>query len=96
MIHLHFDLQNPWHNEIRCPWRDIYQKSWALTKNKTLEICLDFYPFVFAHFHLDTRWRGYDHAGIVFSIGLLGFGFQLQFHDNRHWNDETNDWVKYE
>lgn len=96
MINLHFDISNPWHNEQRWPWRDFYQNSWSVTKNKTLEVCIDFYPFVLAHFSFNTQYKGADHAGPSLSFGLLGFGFQVQLVDNRHWDYETNNWYVYE
>lgn len=92
MINICIILKNPWHNEQRWPWRDFYQNSWRVTKNKTLEICFDFYPCELANFNLNTGWRGIDHAGPEFSVGLLGFGLRIQLRDNRHWNHEIDDW----
>jgi len=44
-------------------------------------------------FTLDLSLKGRDHAGIEFSMTVLGFGFVLQIYDTRHWDDETNQWV---
>lgn len=96
MIRLSFNLKNPWHNEQKQPWRDFYQRAWRLSKNKTLEICFDFYPYTLAQFNLDTTWRGRDHAGPEISLGLVGLGLQIQIVDNRHWNYDTNDWRIYD
>lgn len=95
MIKLHLSVQNPWHNEDRWPWMDFYQKSWPISKHKTLEVCLDFYPFVLAHVNLDTSCSGRDHAGPGFSLGLFGLGLQFQLIDNRHWDYEKSCWQKY-
>lgn len=95
MINLHFDIRNPWHNEERFPWRDFYQGSWSITKNKTLEVCVDFYPFVLAHLDIKTHLSGSDHAGPEFSIGLLGFGLDIGLRDNRHWDYTNNKWMEY-
>ena len=37
-----------------------------------------------------------DHAGLGLELGLMGYEICLSFYDNRHWNCETNDWVKYD
>lgn len=93
MIYLNLNIQNPWHNENQWPWHDFYQILFKITKNKTLELNLDFYPISLIHFNLDTRWQGRDHAGPQLGIGILGFGFNLQLCDNRHWDVETNNWI---
>lgn len=95
MINLQFSIQNPWHNEKRWPWHDLYQSVWRITKNKTLEICIELYSYNLVHFELNTRFWGRDHAGPNLSFGLLGLGFQVQLYDNRHWNYEKNTWETY-
>jgi hypothetical protein len=96
MIYLHFDSVNPWHNEHRWPWRTLYQGGWRVSKNKTLEICVDYYPIALAHANLDTRLQGRDHAGFEISFGILGLGVQLSLPDRRHWDYKTNTWAKHD
>lgn len=33
-----------------------------------------------------------DHAGLRFEVGLLGFCFDINFYDCRHWNNDNNQW----
>ena len=96
MIFFNFALHNPWHNEKNWPWKDLWQKSWTLTKNKSLEVCVDYYPYTFAYTNINLRWKGIDHAGPEFGIGFLGLGLQIQINDSRHWDYDTNDWQKYD
>jgi hypothetical protein len=42
---------------------------------------------------IDLVWnRQTDHAGVAFSIGLLGYGISVRIYDTRHWNYELNTW----
>lgn len=93
MIHLFAHIQNPWHNQDRWPWCELVQASWVITKNKTLDLCLDFYPSTLFNLNLDARWWGQDHAGPELCIGVLGLGFSIGLHDRRHWNYENNSWL---
>lgn len=77
-------------------WRDIWQKSWRITKNKTLEICLDHYAYELFELDITTAWRGSDHAGPSLSINLFGLGFRISLPDNRHWDHINNRWECYE
>jgi hypothetical protein len=45
--------------------------------------------FTFCFLQLETRWRT-DHGGIFFELIFLNYGFDWQFYDGRHWNDEKN------
>lgn len=36
-----------------------------------------------------------DHAGVDFTIGLLGLGIHFRIYDRRHWNYETKNWEIY-
>lgn len=45
----------------------------------------------------DFQWsRKTDHAGISFSIGLLGAYVSVQFYDTRHWDHDNERWESYE
>lgn len=44
-------------------------------------------------FTLDLSLKGKDHAGVEFSMTVLGFGFVLQIYDTRHWDDEKNVFI---
>ena len=93
MIRFGFAVQNPFKYK---EWRDVYQGSWSITKNKTLEIQVSRYAYNLLEFELDTRWSGNDHAGPKLEIGLFGFEFSVGIVDNRHWDYENNCWEKHE
>jgi hypothetical protein len=95
MIYFDFTIQNPWHNEKKRPWRDLNQGDLAVTKNKTLEWCIDYYTYDWFEIGIDTRWRGQDHAGPRLQLRLFGLGIDIALRDNRHWNNDANRWVDY-
>lgn len=65
-------------------------KSFAITKNKTLEIQITQWSNIF-QIGLNLGWtRKCDHAGIRFNIEILGFYVGIEFTDNRHWDYTTN------
>ena len=35
-----------------------------------------------------------DHAGLNIDVSLFGFDFNVNLHDNRHWDVDANDWEK--
>lgn len=37
-----------------------------------------------------------DHAGLEFSLGLLGLALRLNIYDNRHWNYDVGAWEIYQ
>ena len=42
---------------------------------------------------LDTKT---DHAGLHFSLSLLGLSLKFDIYDNRHWDYKTNSWKIYQ
>ena len=96
MIYFNFTIQNPWHNEKKSPWRDLFQGEWSVTKNKTFELLFDYYTFDWCEFGVDTRWRGQDHAGPSCDLRIFGLGIRFALRDNRHWNSDANRWVNYD
>lgn len=96
MIYFNFTVQNPWHNEGKNPWKDLFQDEWLFTKNKWFSFRLDYYTYDWFEFSLDTRWRGDDHAGPKIELRFLGLGVHIGIRDNRHWNYDENCWVDYD
>jgi len=45
-------------------------------------------------FHLSFT-RKTDHAGFRFGFDIIGFSFNLEIYDSRHWNYENNKWENY-
>lgn len=95
MLSLLLRVNNPWHNEDRWPWRDLYQRAWPLTRNKTFEIGVFFYPYTLFELDIHIEWRGHDHAGPRLCMTLLGLEIQLCLVDNRHWDPDLHDWVQH-
>ena len=92
MLNLRARIANPWHNEDRHPWRDLYQGAWQISKNKSFELGVFFYTHDLFELDISTDWRGYDHAGPRFSITILGLEISLSIHDHRHWDYESGCW----
>ena len=89
MIRLSFGIAN-WRRP--CEFRNIYNRSWAVSQNRTLEIQFDRYDYELLGLSFDLRWSGQSHAGPDFELNLLGYNFRISLPDNRHWSRETNDW----
>jgi len=61
-----------------------------LTDNKWFGIHLNLLGNIFS---FDLCWtRRSDHAGFNFDLTILGQSFIFYTYDNRHWDDEKNDW----
>lgn len=90
MIHIEFNLHNPWSER----WQNIKVFHKAITKNKSIELQFmktnDIIGFVFSF----TTRR--DHAGLNTNLALFGYSIQFNFYDHRHWNYETNKWETYD
>jgi hypothetical protein len=91
MILVNINIRNPFKHQ---PYRNIWCKSWGITKNKTLEI--QFYSYAYNLFEttLDLNLSGSSHAGPRFEFGVFGWNAIIQLHDNRHWDYENNCWEK--
>ena len=89
MIRFSFGIAN-WRKP--CEFRNIYNRAWAVSQHRTLEIQFDRYDYELLGLSLDLRWRGSDHAGPDFEINVLGYNFRISLPDNRHWDLETDNW----
>ena len=89
MIRFSFGIAN-WRKP--CKFKNIYDRSWAVSKNRTLEIQFDRYNYELLGLSFDLRWSGQSHAGPDFEINILGWCVRISLPDNRHWDSETNDW----
>ena len=92
MIRFNFGIAN-WRSP--CEFRNIYNRSWAVNQNRTLEIQFDCYDYELLGLSFDLRWTGQSHAGPDFELNILGYNLRISLPDNRHWNRETNDWEIY-
>jgi hypothetical protein len=92
MIRFRFGVANP----FKCKeFRNIWDRSWTVTENKTLE--LQFYRYAYEVFScdLDLVWKGSDHAGPNFELNILGWNVRLSLIDNRHWDYNRDTWEEY-
>lgn len=66
----------------------------SITRNKTIEVEAACYrPGEIFVVRLEwTRRR--DHAGLVLYLELFGRSLELNFHDNRHWNNDEDRWCR--
>ena len=90
MIGVFLKVTNPFKHK---PWQDIYQGSWKVSENKTLELQFSRYAYYLFEFNLDLRWSGRDHAGPEFGINILGWDMRIALVDNRHWDGYTGWWA---
>jgi hypothetical protein len=90
MINLKFSITNPWCNRfdsLYCasgstPFKN---KFWEVQTMKTDDILT-----------IDLRITArQSHAGVDLWLGIFGYAVNLQFYDNRHWDNEAGDWQVY-
>lgn len=93
MLSFHIQLANPFKHDS---FRDIWQREYRLSEHKRLEIGFYRYAWNWFELALDLRWRGRDHAGPSFEIGIFGYTGRIGICDNRHWNSLTNNWEVYD
>jgi hypothetical protein len=88
MIHLAFNVTNPWsqrkHETIQfwngsTPWK---HKFWELTITRSKTIFA--MNFVLSHRQ--------SHAGFDILLGLFGYDLIVDFYDHRHWDYEKDTW----
>lgn len=93
MIKLSFQISNPIGKEN-------FKSYWSWTKSfsdhKHLEMQLYRYKAYLLEVELDLHWRGFDHAGPELNLGLFGYNLRMKLYDSRHWDYDTNQWVKYQ
>lgn len=89
MFKLVFSITNPLAYD---PWRSIWQRTWHISKHRTMEISIDRYANDIVSLKFDLSWRGHDHAGPLFEIRLFGLGLMVSLPDNRHWDYNNNCW----
>lgn len=78
MIHLKFNVENPWSDR----WNILWCKSGMIGANHAWE----FNGYATNHMaYLDFRLRVQgDHPGMLFMLGLLGYNIELNLYDTRH------------
>ena len=90
MINFSFSIRNPFSQEFKNLWCRAYDTP---HKNKFIE--LQVYKdscIVSINFNWTIRQ---SHAGLDIEVGLLGYCFNFNFYDSRHWNYEAGRYYKY-
>ena len=91
MIRINFNIDNPWKWPSFSHLGNVHGR---ITKNKMWELehyrCSNLIEF---ELNFTTRR---DHAGLEFTVGLLGYNIHANVYDRRHWNTDTNSWMNYE
>ena len=91
MFNLDLNISNPWDTKFYLTkW--FFLKCWGATKNVVVETALSYHRATL--FTLELRYSiRCDHAGLAFSIALLGLHFQFNWYDTRHWNHYADRWM---
>ena len=92
MIHVNLHIKNPFKSK---PFKNIWTKTWSVSKHRTLEIQTHHYAWNIFEVSLDFAWNGSDHAGPSFEIGAFGWYISISLPDNRHWDHNTNTWITH-
>lgn len=80
MIYLSFALRNPFSNRFTPLWT----KDIKVSKNKTIEVGVyKTNAILGGSFGVTGLYQ--DHKGFNFDIELLGYRFDFNFYDNRHY-----------
>lgn len=94
---LSFDIviHNPWAGDtFKSLWEshgDFPERFEAL-KTKGWELQLSYSSLNLFGVHVDLSWRGRNHAGPHIEITMLGFIFEAQICDCRHWDYQNGTW----
>lgn len=86
----YFSIDLRWPKWI--PWFSntlTWYKSWGVTENKSAEVQIECDWDCLFEFSINLTRRT-DHAGAMFTIGLLKHWAMFGFNDNRHWNRDEN------
>ena len=93
MINFNVSIANPF--KFR-EFRNLWNRAWAVTRDRTLEVQIYRYAYNLFEFGLDLRWWGTSHAGPRFELGIFGWTLDINLASNHHWNSETQDWERYD
>jgi hypothetical protein len=90
MINFSFTLLNPWSKRWSNVWSRTYKTPF---ENKFIELELHKDTTIVSFMlHLSTRQ---SHGGLSIELGLLGYSFNFNFYDNRHWSYELDRYFNY-
>lgn len=88
MIAFSLNIHNPWSKRFSNLWCRSYATPFT---NKYIE--LEVYKDTsIVSFSVQLTARR-DHSGLSIELGLVGYSFNFNFYDNRHWNYEEKRWM---
>lgn len=94
MINSSFTISFPFVKEKK--YRNLYNRNVKVSTNKFIELEFTKYNLNLFELEFSSAFRGYDHAGPYFTLGLFGYSFYVKLYDKRHWDYINNCWENYE
>jgi hypothetical protein len=92
MIHFQFSVKSLNPNDW---FISFYNYDYKLTKNKRFEADFAYDAYHNLFLSINTEFRGRDHAGPRFEIGLFGYSARFAIYDTRHWDYKNNTWKNF-
>lgn len=89
MVRFDFKIRNPFTYKS---FESVLSRAYSVSKYRTLELQVFRYSYNLLELVIDFNWKGQDHAGPSFEIGVLGWYFTASLPHNYHWDYEKNDW----
>jgi len=94
MINFSFNINWPWFKSFG-DQTDYIEKTWSLSKHKSLEIQLSKAGNTLIGVAFGCNMRC-DHAGVMLDLSLFRHFLIINFYDNRHWNYDKNRYINYD
>ena len=92
-MYFNFSLYNPFCKKTI--YKNIFAKYCNLPiKNKYFEFEIAKHTGTLLKLQLELNFKGCDHAGPEFSIGIFGYEISARIYDHRHWDYKNNKWEK--
>lgn len=74
---------------------DYFEKTYSISKNKSLEIQISKWGHSFTLLGLEVRPSWYQsHSGLMIEFELFNYSLIINLCDNRHWNYQEGRWYK--
>lgn len=89
------DITIPYRYRKNVAQHDYIEKTWAISKNKSVELQVSRFGNGYTILCFDLMLRIFQsHAGVMLELGMLNRVIILSFIDNRHWNYSEGRWCK--
>lgn len=91
MIDINLEIRNPWSNRFKSLYSRVYH---TVIEYKFLEFQIYRDSSIISfNFSLTTKQ---DHAGVTARFGLVGYCFDVNFYDSRHWDYTNKQYYTYD